>query len=45
MADQPAQSQQPSGMCPCCRNMAMMRGGMGGMQQPAPQQQMTPRPQ
>jgi hypothetical protein len=30
MADQPAQPQQQSGMCPCCRNMAMMRGGMGG---------------
>ena len=22
--------QQSSGMCPCCRNMAMMRGGQGG---------------
>jgi len=31
MADKPAQSQPRSGnMCPCCRNMAMMRGGMGG---------------
>jgi len=31
MADKPAQKpQQQSGMCPCCRNMAMMRGGMGG---------------
>ena len=36
MADKPAQKQQQSGMCPCCRNMAMMRGGMmgGGMQHP-----------
>jgi hypothetical protein len=34
MADKPAQKQQQSGMCPCCRNMAMMRGGAsgGGMQ-------------
>ena len=41
MADKPTQPQQGMGMCPCCRNMAMMRGGMGGMmgQQPAPQQQ------
>lgn len=31
MADKPAPKQQQSGMCPCCRNMAMMRGGMGGM--------------
>jgi hypothetical protein len=30
MADKPAAKQQQSGMCPCCRNMAMMRGGMGG---------------
>ena len=30
MADKPAQKPQQSGMCPCCRNMAMMRGGMGG---------------
>jgi hypothetical protein len=30
MADKPAQQQRSSGMCPCCRNMAMMRGGMGG---------------
>jgi hypothetical protein len=29
MADKPAQTQRQSGMCPCCRNMAM-RGGMGG---------------
>jgi hypothetical protein len=42
MADKPAQPQQRSGgMCPCCRNMAMMRGGgmmqhqgMPGMEQP-----------
>jgi hypothetical protein len=32
MADKPAQQPQRSGMCPCCRNMAMMRGGSGGMQ-------------
>lgn len=35
MADKPAQKPQASGMCPCCRNMAMMKGGMmgnGGMQ-------------
>jgi hypothetical protein len=30
MADKPAQKPQASGMCPCCRNMAMMRGGQGG---------------
>jgi hypothetical protein len=31
MADKPAQPKaQQSGMCPCCRNMAMMRGGTGG---------------
>jgi hypothetical protein len=30
MADKPAQPQQQSGMCPCCKNMAMMKGGMGG---------------
>ena len=31
MADKPTQQPQRStGMCPCCRNMAMMRGGMGG---------------
>ena len=30
MADKPAQKPQQSGMCPCCRNMAMMRDGMGG---------------
>jgi hypothetical protein len=28
MADKPAQKPQQAGMCPCCRNMAMMRGGM-----------------
>jgi hypothetical protein len=28
MADKPAQKPQQSGMCPCCRNTAMMRGGM-----------------
>jgi hypothetical protein len=32
MADKPAQKPQQSGMCSCCRNMTMMRGGMGGMQ-------------
>lgn len=26
--------QQSSGMCSCCRNMAMMRGGQGGMNMP-----------
>lgn len=30
MADKPADKQKQSGMCPCCRNMAMMRGGQGG---------------
>lgn len=30
MADKPAQAPKASGMCPCCKNMAMMRGGMGG---------------
>jgi hypothetical protein len=30
MADKPADKSKASGMCPCCRNMAMMRGGMGG---------------
>jgi hypothetical protein len=29
MADKPAQKPQASGMCPCCRNIAMMRGSMG----------------
>ena len=35
MADKPAQKSQASGMCPCCKNMAMMRGGSsgGGMMQ------------
>ena len=35
MADKPAQKPQASGMCSCCKNMAMMKGGMmggGGMQ-------------
>jgi hypothetical protein len=40
MADKPAQPKaQQSGMCPCCRNMAMMRGGSssgGGMQHNMP---------
>jgi hypothetical protein len=31
MADKPAQKPQAGGMCACCKNMAMMRGGsMGG---------------
>ena len=30
MADKPAQAPTASGMCPCCRNMAMMKGGMTG---------------
>jgi hypothetical protein len=31
MADKPAQKPQASGgMCACCKNMAMMRGGSGG---------------
>jgi hypothetical protein len=40
MADPSAQKPQQSGMCPCCRNMAMMRGGsmqhqnMPGMDMP-----------
>ena len=35
MADKPTAAPKSSGMCPCCKNMAiMMRGGMmgGGMQ-------------
>jgi hypothetical protein len=46
----PAEPQQRSGMCPCCRMMGMMGGGKGGgmggqqpgmpqMQQQMPQQQ------
>ena len=40
MADKPAEKPKASGMCPCCRNMAMMRGGstqhhnMPGMDMP-----------
>ena len=31
MADKPAEpKQRMGGMCPCCRNMAMMRGGQSG---------------
>ena len=30
MADKPTQQQRAGMMCPCCRNMAMMRGGTGG---------------
>jgi len=30
MADKPAQAPKASGMCPCCKNMAMMKGGTGG---------------
>ena len=33
MADKPAQSEKTSGMCPCCKNMAMMRGGTGSSMQ------------
>jgi hypothetical protein len=39
----PAKPQQSGMMCPCCRNMAMMRGGqqggqgMPGMEMPKPQ--------
>ena len=37
-AEQQMQKPQMSGMCPCCRNMAMMRGGkpggMPGMEMP-----------
>jgi hypothetical protein len=39
MAEKPAQPKtQQSGMCPCCRNMAMMRGGSSsdGMQHNMP---------
>ncbi len=32
MADKKPEAANRAGMCPCCRNMAMMRGGMGGMQ-------------
>ena len=46
MADKPAQQPQQSGMCPCCKNMAMMRDsgmmqqhqGMPGTEQPKQQQ-------
>ncbi len=42
----PSQGQRAAGGCPCCRNMAMMQGGMGGMmgggQRPA--QPSTPMP-
>jgi hypothetical protein len=48
MADKPAQSQPRSGsVCPCCRNMAMMRSGTGvggGMQHNMPSMDM-PKPQ
>lgn len=44
MADKPAQPKQSAGMCGCCKNMAMMRGGgqgggmnMPGMEQPKQQ--------
>ena len=30
MAEKPAHKPQQSGMCGCCRNMAMMRGDQGG---------------
>ena len=43
MADKPAQPQQRAGMCGCCRNMAMMRGGQsGGMNMPGMQQPKQP---
>ena len=29
MADKPAEKPKSAGICPCCRNMAMMRGGAG----------------
>jgi len=29
MADKPAEKRKSAGMCPCCRNMAMMQGGAG----------------
>jgi len=32
MAEKPAQAPKASGMCPCCKNMAMMKGGGGGTQ-------------
>ena len=35
----PAEPQQRSGMCPCCRMMGMMGGGMGGQQPGMPQMQ------
>jgi hypothetical protein len=42
----PAKPQQSAGMCACCRNMAMMRGGQqggsGGMNMPGIEQ---PKPQ
>lgn len=35
MADKPAQAPTAGGMCPCCKNMAMMKGGMmGGQKMP-----------
>jgi hypothetical protein len=41
MADKPADKPKASGMmCPCCRNMAMMRGGTGGMQHNMPGMEM-----
>ena len=36
MADKPAQTPQASGMCACCKNMAMMKGGMMGGQKDMP---------
>jgi hypothetical protein len=45
-ADKPAQKPEQSAMCPCCRNMGMMPGGMGGggMQQNTPGME-GPKPQ
>jgi hypothetical protein len=40
MAEKPTKPQQRTGMCPCCRNMAMMGGGMTGGQQHNPQHHM-----
>lgn len=37
-AEKPAPKEQQSGMCPCCRHMAMMHGGHGGMHMPGAEQ-------
>lgn len=36
MADKSAQTPKATGMCPCCKNMAMMKGGMMGGQKDMP---------